>query len=58
MKKIVDYRRLLNVDKSADLKTLKSVYRTIMKECHPDKFANDEEGRLAAEHKSKEMIEA
>lgn|SRR5690606_2944872 len=58
MKKIVDYRKLLNVDKTADLSTLKSVYRTIMKECHPDKFVNDNEGLLAAELKSKEMIEA
>ncbi|MDF2515402.1 MAG: molecular chaperone DnaJ [Sphingobacterium sp.] len=58
MKKIADYRKLLNVDKSVDLKTLKSTYRTIMKECHPDKFVNDEEGRLAAEQKSVEMIEA
>ncbi|EFK58033.1 chaperone protein DnaJ [Sphingobacterium spiritivorum] len=58
MKKIADYRRLLNVDKSADLKILKSTYRAIMKECHPDKFVNDEEGRIAAEIKSKEMIEA
>jgi curved DNA-binding protein CbpA len=58
MKKIADYRKLLNVDKSVDLKTLKSTYRTIMKECHPDKFVNDEEGRLAAEIKSTEMIEA
>jgi len=58
MKKIADYRKLLNVDKSADLQTLKSTYRTIMKECHPDKFVNDEEGKQNAEVKSKEMIEA
>ena len=29
-----------------------------MKECHPDKFVNDEPGRLAAEEKSKAIIEA
>lgn len=58
MKKIADYRKLLNVDKSADLKTLKATYRTIMKSCHPDKFVNDEAGRLEAEEKSVEMIEA
>lgn len=58
MKKIADYRNLLKVDKTADLSTLKSVYRTIMKECHPDKFVNDEPGLVAAEAKSKEMIEA
>ncbi|MCY4781520.1 KTSC domain-containing protein [Sphingobacterium sp. UT-1RO-CII-1] len=58
MKKITDYRKLLNVDKTADLKTLKSSYRNIMKECHPDKFVNDEEGRIEAEEKSTKIIEA
>lgn len=58
MKKIADYRKLLDVDNKADLSTLKSRYRQIMKECHPDRFVNDEAGLLAAEEKSKEMIEA
>lgn len=58
MKKITDYRSLLDLDSKADLNTLKSRYRQIMKECHPDKFVNDEAGLLAAEAKSKEMIEA
>lgn len=57
MKKIADYRKLLNVDKSAELKDLKSIYRTLMKDFHPDKFQQEEE-RLAAEVKSKEIIEA
>ncbi|WP_316798603.1 KTSC domain-containing protein [Pedobacter frigidisoli] len=57
MKKIVDYRRLLSVDKTAKLADLKSVYRTLMKEYHPDKFQVEEE-RLEAEAKSKEIIEA
>ncbi|WDF67578.1 KTSC domain-containing protein [Sphingobacterium oryzagri] len=58
MKKIADYRKLLDLDSKADLSALKSRYRQIMKECHPDKFVNDEAGLLAAEEKSKEMIEA
>lgn len=58
MKKIADYRKLLDVDNKVDLSTLKLRYRQIMKECHPDKFAQDEVGLLAAEEKSKEMIEA
>lgn len=58
MKKIADYRNLLDVDNKADLSTLKSRYRQIMKECHPDRFVNDEEGLRNAEEKSKEMIEA
>jgi hypothetical protein len=58
MKLIDDYRKLLSVTKDAELKELKSVYRNLMKDCHPDKFANDEAGKLAAEEKSKLIIEA
>ncbi|MDQ1140139.1 KTSC domain-containing protein [Pedobacter agri] len=57
MKRIVDYRKLLNVDKEAELKELKSVYRTLMKDCHPDKFRQEQE-KLDAEARSKEIIEA
>jgi len=57
MKRIIEYRRLLGVDKSADLKELKSIYRNFMKEWHPDKFQSDEE-KAAAEEKSKAFIEA
>ena len=58
MKKIADFKKLLEIENAADLGVLKSRYRQIMKECHPDKFANNPEGLLAAEEKSKEMIEA
>ncbi|MDO7744740.1 MAG: DnaJ domain-containing protein, partial [Pedobacter sp.] len=57
MKKIVDYRKLLGVQKDAELKELKTIYRNLMKEFHPDKFQEDE-ARVAAEVKSKEIIEA
>lgn len=57
MKKIVDYRKLLSVDKNAELKELKTIYRNLMKDCHPDKFQQEEE-RLEAEAKSKDIIEA
>ncbi len=58
MKKIADYRKLLGVTKTSELKEIKAIYRNFMKECHPDKFVNDEPGRLAAEEKSKAIIEA
>ncbi|MEJ7780536.1 MAG: KTSC domain-containing protein [Daejeonella sp.] len=58
MKKIVDYRKLLEVDKNADLQQLKTTYRTMMKTWHPDKFTNSPEERLEAEEKSKTIIEA
>jgi DnaJ-class molecular chaperone len=58
MKRIIDYRKLFDINQDADLAKLKSIYRNLMKEWHPDKFVNDEEGRTQAEHKSKQIIEA
>ncbi len=58
MKKIIESRKLLGVDKSADLVALKSVYRNFMKDSHPDKFQDDDGAKLVAEEKSKAFIEA
>jgi KTSC domain/DnaJ domain len=58
MKKIDNYRRLLNVTKEVELKDLKSVYRNLMKDCHPDKFQDNEQEKVAAEERSKKIIEA
>ena len=58
MKKITDYRKLLEVNKDAELQELKTVYRSLMKTWHPDRFQDSEEDKLAAEEKSKAVIEA
>ena len=58
MKRIGEHRKLLCVDKTATLKELKTIYRNTMKDAHPDKFVNDEAGKLEAEEKSKSVIEA
>jgi hypothetical protein len=58
MRKIEGYRKLLDVTKNAELKELKSVYRNLMKDCHPDKFQDNEAEKLAAEERSKKIIEA
>lgn len=58
MKKLGEYRKLLEVDKNVTLKELKTIYRNTMKDTHPDKFINDEDGKLEAEEKSKSVIEA
>ena len=58
MKKIADYRKLLGVEKTADLKELKTIYRNFMKDWHPDKIQDNPEEKLKAEEKSKEFIEA
>ncbi|AYL99320.1 KTSC domain-containing protein [Mucilaginibacter celer] len=56
MKKIVDYRKLLGVTETAELSELRSVYKSLMKTWHPDRF--QDEGRVEAEEKSKTIIEA
>lgn len=58
MKKIVDYRKLLGVNHDAELQELKTVYRSLMKSWHPDKFQDSHEDKIAAEEKSKTIIEA
>jgi preprotein translocase subunit Sec63 len=58
MKKVGDYRKILGVTKASELKEIKSIYRGLMKDWHPDKFSESAESQLAAEEKSKEIIEA
>jgi hypothetical protein len=58
MKRITEYRKLMGVGSDAGLKELKSVYRNLMKECHPDNFHDNEEMRLREEARSKDIIEA
>lgn len=58
MKRIAEHRTLLGVDKNVTLKELKTIYRNVMKDTHPDKFINDEAGKTAAEERSKSVIEA
>ncbi|RZL32564.1 MAG: KTSC domain-containing protein [Pedobacter sp.] len=58
MKKVGDYRKTLGVTKATELKEIKSIYRGLMKDWHPDKFSADAEKHAEAEEKSKEIIEA
>ena len=58
MKKIIDYRKLLGVNEAAELQELKTIYRSLMKTWHPDKFQDSAENKIEAEEKSKTIIEA
>jgi len=58
MKRVGEYRKLLGLSSNATLAELKLIYRNQMKLTHPDKFVNDEAGRLLAEEKSKDVINA
>ncbi len=57
MKKIGEYRKMFGVTKAAELKELKTIYRNLIKEWHPDKF-QDEAAKAEAEEKSRKIIEA
>lgn len=58
MRKVIEYRKLLGVDKAVTLNELKSLYRNFMKEFHPDRVQDNEELKLEVEEKSKRIIEA
>lgn len=57
MKRINEYKKLFNVEKDIDLKQLKSTYRNLVKEWHPDKFQADDEQAAEAELKSRQIID-
>jgi curved DNA-binding protein CbpA len=57
MKRINEYKKLFNVEPDTDLKTLKTSYRNLVKEWHPDKFTANNEHALEAEHKSRQIID-
>lgn len=58
MKRIIEHRKLFGITKDTNLAELKSLYRNLMKEWHPDKFQGDEAAKLDAESKSTAIIEA
>ncbi|HLT34052.1 MAG TPA: KTSC domain-containing protein [Aquaticitalea sp.] len=57
MKRINEYKKLFNVETNFDLKTLKSTYRELVKEWHPDKFQAGDEKAIEAELKSRQIID-
>lgn len=58
MKRIIEYRKLFEVEHDTDLKTLKTTYRNLVKEWHPDKFQEGDETAVEAEIKSRTIIDA
>lgn len=57
MKRINEYKKLFNVEPDTDLKKLKTTYRNLVKEWHPDKFPLGGELAIEAEHKSRQIID-
>lgn len=58
MKRINEYKKLFEVEGELDLKYLKSQYRQLVKEWHPDKFQADAEKLIEAELMGKKVIDA
>lgn len=58
MKRINEYKKLFNADAKLELKTLKTTYRNLVKEWHPDKFQSGDPLAEEAELKSKKIIDA
>ena len=58
MKRVNEYKKLFNVEQDTDLKTLKTTYRNLVKEWHPDKFQEGDEMFTLAEQKSRQIIDA
>lgn len=57
MKRINEYKKLFGVEKEIDLKALKTSYRNLVKEWHPDKFQDGDERQEEAEVNSRKIID-
>jgi DnaJ-class molecular chaperone len=58
MKRINEYKKLFNFEPGTNLKGLKTTYRNLVKEWHPDKFQEGDTMSNEAEIKSRQIIEA
>lgn len=57
MKRINEYKKLFEVEGSIELGTLKTKYRNLVKEWHPDKFQADDEKAAEAEEKTRKITD-
>ena len=57
MKRIKEYKKLFKVEGAIDLKELKTTYRGLVKEWHPDKFQDDDARKEEAEFMGQKVID-
>lgn len=57
MKRVNEYKKLFGVEKEIELRQLKTSYRNLVKEWHPDKFQETDGKHAEAEIKSKQIID-
>jgi DnaJ-class molecular chaperone len=58
MKHITEYKKLFNVEGPIQLAELKTNYRNLVKEWHPDKFLSGDDKAKEAEEKSRQITQA
>jgi DnaJ-class molecular chaperone len=58
MRRINAYKKIFSIEGSIELKELKTTYRGLVKQWHPDKFQDNDAQKAEAEIKSKEIIDA
>jgi len=58
MKRVNEYKKLFNVTPETTIRDLKSNYRNMMKDWHPDKFLANDEKAEEAEMMSRKIIDA
>jgi len=57
MKRVNEYKKIFGITGELQLKELKSTYRNLVKEWHPDKFQADDEKLAEAEVMSQRVID-
>ncbi|PCJ94816.1 MAG: molecular chaperone DnaJ [Flavobacteriaceae bacterium] len=57
MKRVNEYKKLFAVEKEIELKALKTTYRGLVKQWHPDKFQEGDAKKEEAELKSRQIID-
>ncbi len=57
MKRINEYKKLFGVEKEIELKAIKTAYRNLVKEWHPDKFQDNDARKEEAEINSRKIID-
>lgn len=58
MKRVNEYKKLFKVEGELELKQLKSTYRSLVKEWHPDKFQDSDPLKAESEIMGKKIIDA
>ena len=57
MKRINQYKKLFQIEEQIELSALKSTYRSLVKQWHPDKFQDDDPMKAEAELMGRQIVD-